>query len=439
MPMKTSMALGALALAGLFAGPALAEDGAGKGQDRILGGAAASIEEFPWQVALVLDGRDLFTGQFCGGSVIAATWVLTAAHCVWDDEAGALMDPSSFAVYWGSASLEGGGSIVDIRRIVIHEDYTSALDGNDIALLELAGPIGARPIRLATPDIAPQLEAAGTLATVTGWGESHPVYDADAQATGFSGGAEASARFPTDLQSVALPVVNLDKCQAAMSGRNLGQDQICAGLIGQGVDSCQGDSGGPLQVRDGDGRFAQIGVVSFGQVCSVGGYYTVYTRVSAFADWIAAAMATTGETPPAAGEAVVADATFGRIDLAAGFAGDPVWVALAAGGEEDAARLGGACAGYIAGTPDVSLVYKAGPHPLYIAAASDVDTTLVVLDPDGRISCSDDVKGSHPAVEFARPATGTYLVWVGTFERVTGAAWPDATLYISELGARFRR
>jgi secreted trypsin-like serine protease len=437
---RTMNALGALALAGLLGSPAAADDGAGRAEDRVLGGTAASIEEFPWQVALIHDGQDLHEGQFCGGSVIAPTWVLTAAHCVFDLEEGTtLVPPSSINVYWGSASLEGGGRIVDVKRTIPHEGYSPVTSDNDIALVELAEPIGAGPIRLATPDIAPLLERVGSLATVTGWGEYHPDFDAEAEAAGLSDTGAFGDRRPTELQSVALPIVDLDKCEHALShyDPDLDEGEICAGRIRQGIDACNGDSGGPLQARDADGRFVQVGIVSWGERCSRGGYYNVYTRVSAFADWIADVMASGGEAPVATGEATVADATFGVVELAAGFVGDPVSVALAAGGGQPASKLEGSCAGYIASTPDLSLVYEAGPFALHLAVASAADTTLVVLGPDGRISCSDDVKGSNPAVELTLPLSGTYSIWVGTFERVTGPAWPDARLYISELGARF--
>ena len=44
---------------------------------RIIGGSDAAEGQFPYQVSLKLYGRHI-----CGGSVIAANWVITAAHCV---------------------------------------------------------------------------------------------------------------------------------------------------------------------------------------------------------------------------------------------------------------------------------------------------------------------------------------------------------------------
>jgi len=47
------------------------------GHQRICNGHPAADCQFPWAVALIIDGT-----YFCGGSLISRKWVLTAAHCV---------------------------------------------------------------------------------------------------------------------------------------------------------------------------------------------------------------------------------------------------------------------------------------------------------------------------------------------------------------------
>jgi secreted trypsin-like serine protease len=44
---------------------------------QIIGGVAAAQTQFPWQIYVYMDNSWL-----CGGSLIAANWVLTAGHCV---------------------------------------------------------------------------------------------------------------------------------------------------------------------------------------------------------------------------------------------------------------------------------------------------------------------------------------------------------------------
>ena len=74
-----------LAALAAFAMPALAGaapsrgPGGGGGSHKIVGGSAAAIGTYPWQVAL-LDGQA--KALYCGGSLIRPKVVLTAAHCV---------------------------------------------------------------------------------------------------------------------------------------------------------------------------------------------------------------------------------------------------------------------------------------------------------------------------------------------------------------------
>ena len=51
---------------------------------RIINGQPITIDQAPWQVALLYSSvpSDDYNAQFCGGSILSADWIITAAHCV---------------------------------------------------------------------------------------------------------------------------------------------------------------------------------------------------------------------------------------------------------------------------------------------------------------------------------------------------------------------
>lgn len=121
----------------------------------------------------------------------------------------------------------------------------------------------------------------------------------------------------------------------------------------------------------------------------------------------------------------------GQLALSAGFEPDPRVINVRAGGTNNAASIGGRCAGFISDAPDFRISYTAGSYPLIISVASGADTTLVVNAPDGRWYCDDDggARGSNPSVRFNNPGTGRYEIWVGTYSAGSTQA---ARLHISE-------
>lgn len=122
---------------------------------------------------------------------------------------------------------------------------------------------------------------------------------------------------------------------------------------------------------------------------------------------------------------------YGVIDLTAGFMPDPVSRALRAGGNDSNSVSGVGCTGYInAAAPDYTVNYSAASSTLYLYARAASDLTLLINDPSGGWHCSDDWDGTDPLVAFSSPSSGSYNVWVGTFESGTPQ---DATLYITEI------
>ncbi|XP_061296427.1 transmembrane protease serine 4 isoform X3 [Bos javanicus] len=193
---------------------------------RVVGGKEASVDSWPWQVSIQYDKQHI-----CGGSILDPHWILTAAHCFWKH-----LDVPNWKVRAGSDRL-GSFPSLPVAKIFILEPNATYPREHDIALVKLQLPLT------------------------------------------FSG------KMSDILQQGSVQLINRTRCNAedAYQGE-VTKTMMCAGLPEGGVDTCQGDSGGPLMYHSD--WWQVVGIVSWGHGC--GGPTTpgVYTKVTAYLNWI---------------------------------------------------------------------------------------------------------------------------------------------------------
>ena len=274
----------------------------------VVHGVPEAAGSHPYLVALLDTSRlatdGAFQSQYCGGTLVSATQVITAAHCTVDLSTGQVHAPSSVVIGVGPSLKSPTLQQVPVSAISVHPGYNPSSNQNDIAVLTLAKPVTGVPTL--SPISAAQMATlpAGTPMVAVGWGNQ--------VATG--------KNFPDTPQEADVVLFPDSACGAGASYTVNGvtfngfsaadadpATMLCADGVNadrQTVDTCSGDSGGPL-IANVAGAERLAGIVSWGQSCA-GTFPGVYTRVAAMADFLKTVdIATTG-IAPVAGPGMVA-------------------------------------------------------------------------------------------------------------------------------------
>ena len=191
----------------------------------IINGDRAEPDRYNYFVSL----QDKYEfGHGCGGSLIAADVVLTAAHCG---------DLTSAVITRHDLGDLSDGTVIPFEESLPHPNYDSFTMDNDFMLLFLRDP-APQDAAFVKLNRDPNFPAAGDYVTVMGHG------DTKSDDVIYEGSME--------LLEVELNVRSNEECGESYKVTDdvITDTMLCAEDIGE--DSCQGDSGGPLVIKGND-------------------------------------------------------------------------------------------------------------------------------------------------------------------------------------------
>ncbi|KAH8369801.1 hypothetical protein KR093_000993 [Drosophila rubida] len=230
---------------------------------KIIGGRRAEKGHWPWQVAIF----NRFKEAFCGGTLIAPLWVLTAAHCV----------RKVLYVRFGEHNLsydDGTEVTLRVKTSFKHPNFDKRTVDSDVALLRLPKPVNSTSwIRYSCLPRPYQQLPKNVDCTVIGWGKRR-------------NRAVIGTRI---LHQAHVPIIPMDNCRSVYQDYTITKNMFCAGHRRGRIDTCAGDSGGPLLCRDTtkpNHPWTIFGITSFGDGCAKRNKFGIYAKVPNYVDWV---------------------------------------------------------------------------------------------------------------------------------------------------------
>jgi secreted trypsin-like serine protease len=232
---------------------------------RIVGGAAADDGEWPWQLAL----ENL--GSFsCGAVLLGANYGVTAAHCVGGS-------PGILAIVAGTNQRSCGDGDCFRDNLVTAERHPDFVNSgavgfpNDIAYIQWTTAVVEEPGNIQFIVMASTADQNdGRICYITGWGR-----------------LDGGGILPENLQEASIDLLTEDECTTYWSDISISTSQVCIfDEVNQEKGACNGDSGGPLVCALSAGGWELVGLTSWCRHGCSTEFPSVYSRVSAFRDWV---------------------------------------------------------------------------------------------------------------------------------------------------------